>query len=62
MSDSFEVGQEMNEIREESGCALFTSPLHGNRPVVLIAGGSSNTAELLDYTVTDTWEQSNPYF
>ena len=61
MSDSFEVGQEMNEIREESGCALFTSPLHGNRPVVLIAGGEKqNSAELLDYTVTDTWEQSNP--
>ena len=39
MSDSFEVGKKMNQNREDSGCALFTSPLYGNRPVVLIAGG-----------------------
>ena len=51
----------MNQNRKESGCALFTSPLHGDRPVVLIVGGQGlNKAEILDYTVTDTWEQSNP--
>ena len=32
----------------------------GGRPVAYIGGGqkSSQTAELLDYTVTETWEAS----
>jgi hypothetical protein len=44
-----------------SGCALFYSPKHKNRPTVFI-GGSNNTsfdncAEVLDYTHNSTWEK-----
>ena len=45
-----------------SGCALFYSPKHKNRPTVFI-GGSNDTsvddcAELLDYTLNNsTWEK-----
>ena len=58
-SDTFEAGQNTLFDRTEAGCALFTSPLHGDRPIVLIVGGLGQyTAEILDYTITDTWEQS----
>ena len=58
-SDTFETGQNTLFDRTEAGCALFTSPLHGDRPIVLIVGGKGQyTAEILDYTITDTWEQS----
>ena len=39
--------------RQYSACTLFNSPMHENRPVVLVAGGggnSSRTVEILDYT------------
>merc|ERR1711976_936432 len=37
---------------------LFLSPLHNNRPVVLIAGGyGQSTAEVLDYTYANSWEK-----
>ena len=45
-----------------SGCALFYSPKHKNRPAVFI-GGSNDTAfancsEVLDYTLNNsTWEK-----
>ena len=41
-----------------AGCTLFQSPLHENRHVVLVAGGSGNTAEVFDYTNANKWEQS----
>ena len=47
--------------RQNAGCALFYSPLHDNRPVVLAVGGSDQdaaTTEILDYTHTNSWEQS----
>ena len=51
--------------RAHAGCALFYSPLHDNRPVVLAVGGSGQdgaTAEILDYTRRgvrpNSWEQS----
>ena len=45
--------------RIHSACTLFYSQKHGNRPVILAAGGlSENTAEVLDYTAGNTWEQS----
>ena len=42
-----------------SGCALFKSAKHSNREVVYVGGGDNagKTAEILDYTVTDQWEQ-----
>ena len=45
--------------RNGAGCALFYSPLHGNRPVVLAAGGRDvSTVEIFDYTNAKTWEES----
>ena len=45
-----------------SGCALFYSPKHKNRPTVFIGGSNDtsfdNCAEVLDYTLNNsTWEQ-----
>ena len=48
--------------RDGAGCVLIYSPLHGNRPVVLVAGGKDMaTAEILDYTYTNSWEESKEY-
>ena len=39
-------------------CEFFLSPLHGNRPVVLVAGGyAETTAEIFDYTQSNSWEK-----
>ena len=45
-----------------SGCALFYSPKHKNRPTVFIGGSNDtsfdNRAEVLDYTVNNSiWEK-----
>ena len=45
-----------------SGCALFYSPKHKNRPAVFIGGSNDtsfdNCAEVLDYTLNNsTWEK-----
>ena len=45
-----------------SGCALFYSPRHKNRPTVFIGGSNDTTfdvcAEVLDYTVNNnTWKE-----
>ena len=45
-----------------SGCALFYSPKHKNRPTVFIGGSNDtlfdNHAEILDYTVKiSKWEK-----
>ena len=45
-----------------SGCALFYSPRHKNRPTVFIGGSNDTTfdvcAEVLDYTVNNSiWEK-----
>ena len=38
----------------ESGCSLFHSPKHENRPLVFIVEAK---AMVLDYTRSDTWEE-----
>ena len=49
----FQIGRSLN-----TGCALFYSPKHNNRPVAYLGGGrGTGTAELLDYTQTDQWER-----
>ena len=50
--------------REHFGCALFNSPLHDNREVVLAIGGwGQATAEVLDYTQPNTeWIESNYFY
>ena len=45
-----------------SGCALYYSPKHKNRPAVFIGGSNDtsfdNYAEVLDYTVNNSiWEK-----
>ena len=39
-------------------CTIFYSPKHEGRPVVFVGPGegSNDQAELLDYTMTTTWE------
>ena len=46
-----------------TGCVLFYSAKHENRPVVYIGGGGGYThgaseSEILDYTKTNEWEKS----
>ena len=46
--------------RSHCACAVFNSAKHGGREVVYIGGGKENyrtRAEVLDYTVTENWEQ-----
>ena len=45
--------------RNGAGCAVFYSPLHNNRPMVIVAGGRDvSTTEIFDYTHAKTWEES----
>ena len=45
--------------RKRSACTIFKSTLHGDRPVVLVAGGDDTaTAEIYDYTYHTFWKQS----
>merc|ERR1711962_297818 len=63
--NTFISGPSLLFHRANAGCTLFRSPLHENRPVVLVAGGthcdhecrSGNTAEVFDYTNSNEWEQ-----
>ena len=49
----------MNFGRGSAACTLFNSPLHQNRPVILVSGGyGQTTSEVLDYTASDHWEES----
>ena len=42
-----------------SGCTAFKSAKHNNREVVFIGGGNQgNKALILDYTMTENWEES----
>ena len=44
--------------KDGAGMTLFNSPLHGDRPVVLVAGGGGQWAEVFDYTNSNAWEES----
>jgi len=56
--NSFTNGPSLLYDRSYAGCSLFLSPLHDNRPVVLAAGGQEQaTAEVLDYTNANSWEE-----
>ena len=58
-TSTFTNGSDLLYEREYAGCTVFKSPLHDNRPVVLAAGGRNQaTAEVLDYTKTNAWEES----
>ena len=60
-TDTFEAKPDLNIRIRTGSCAAFKSAKHGNREVIFIGGGllsGTNSAELLDYTQTDTWEAS----
>ena len=42
-------------------CTIFNSAMHENRPVVF-AGASGGKAQLLDYKLGSTWEESKHQF
>ena len=60
ITESYTQVQDMQYPRHHAACTLFYSAKHDYRPVVYVGGGctSGPTSELLDYTVTDTWEKS----
>ena len=43
-------------------CTIFNSAMHENRPVVFAGTTSENKAQLLDYTIGNTWEESKHEF
>ena len=49
---SFTRGPNLLSERTNSACTVFRSPMHGNRPIVIVAGGYSGerSVEVLDYT------------
>jgi hypothetical protein len=50
----------MNFAHSLATCTIFLSPKHEGRPVVYVGGGEFTTDyknELLDYTMTTTWEE-----
>ena len=64
--ETFEYIGSTKCFHDDGGCTQFYSPTKKNRPVVFI-GGSKNTgykkcAEILDYTITNTWERSKSIF
>ena len=62
-NDTVTTQSDMNFERKISSCTVFQSAKHGNREVIFIGGGSgsSNTAEILDYSMTDIWEQGKSF-
>ena len=53
--------------RSFHACSIFRSPAHNGRPVAIAAGSwsgsGSNTAEVLDYTITgSSWQSSKQIF
>ena len=65
-NNSFIQGPSLINRRYHLACALFFSPMHDNRPVVLSAGGYGHYAggyghytEVLDYTTANAeWQES----
>ena len=55
---AFTEGPSLINGKSFSGCAVFRSPLHQNRHVVVAAGSNyEHSAELLDYTAHNAWEK-----
>ena len=58
-TENFSTAPSLQFDRNGAACALFYSPLHENRPVVLAVGGyNTDTAEIYDYTHSNEWEKS----
>ena len=61
-TNTFKDQADMIYERFGAGCAVFNSAKHGGREVVYIGGGTNNyltKAEILDHTMTETWEKGN---
>ena len=60
-NNSFTPGPSFIHNRHGFACTLFSSPMHENRPVAMIAGGigvGQYKTEILDYTTENAkWEQ-----
>ena len=58
---SFSQGPSLIHDRRSAACTIFSSAMHGERPVVLSTGGNGqSTAEILDFSNpnVNTWEAS----
>ena len=57
---TFKQWSKLNKGRFFHACAVFHSPKHGGRPIVMAAGGvADQSAEVLDYTRDSAkWEDS----
>ena len=61
LNNTYTNGPSLLFDRYLAACTLFYSKLHGNRPVILAAGGGEGqqtTSEVFDYTVGNSWEKS----
>ena len=62
---SHENGPALIKKRHSHACSTMVSPAHGGRMVAVVAGGyedGSDTAEILDYTMSrSTWQLSEYY-
>ena len=63
-SGTFSDAPDMLYTRDSHACAIFNSPLHYHREVVLAAGGAyRDQVELLDYqTEGSTWQESKKFW
>ena len=59
--NTFTNGTELLYDLIEGACTIFNSAMHENRPVVF-AVGRTKKAQLLDYTIGNTWEGSKHDF
>jgi hypothetical protein len=59
--NSFINGTDLPNDLSNGACAVFNSAMHENRPVVF-AGAFVKKAQLLDYTLENTWEESKHEF
>ena len=62
-SGTFSDAPDMLYTRSYHGCAIFNSPLHNHREVVLAGGGwERDSVELLDYqTEGSTWQECKSF-
>ena len=58
-SSTFTVAPDMLFENYGTACSLFYSKKHNSRPVVFVVYGKN--AQLFDYTVTDSWEESKNF-
>ena len=59
LTENFTQMPEIPESMLQSGCTAFKSAKHNNREVIFVGGGNQgNKAFILDYAMTESWEES----